>query len=725
MNPSLEQVKQAARKFSINATLANPDEKALHTYTDTAGNSLYWRIRLKNTGTGEKWIRPFYFDGEQFVMGEPPAPETGKPLYNLHLLAKYPDALVWIVEGEKAADALNKAFKAWAVDMHHVATTSGGATSAHAADWQPLVGQRVVVWPDNDLPDPKTGKINGAMYAAEVCECLQGIAASALTLDISGMALPEKGDAFDWLQQPDASLDAFLELVKAAQDAPQGDEESEEIPPPTDAPESPAKPLSEAEETDLIKRLAGMKPLEYDRVRIANAELLNVRPMALDAQVKIARKGNSGELSLVEQTEPHHEAVNPADVLNEVRAAFNRHAILPPHADVAMTLWVVMTWFIDVIHIAALLIIRSPESECGKTTVKDIVGLFVRRPLPNEGVSIAALFRVVEQEQPTLLLDDADSWLLRDPNDERHSLINSGHKRGGRVLRCVGDNHDLKAFSTFCAKVIAFIGKSKDTLHNRSIEIVLRRKMAGEKIIPLRNADRGQYDLLRAKLARMEADYLSVVSNAKPTIPAGIDNRAADNWEALFAIADIAGGAWPELARKAALALIAGKEPVVSTGAELLADIEAIFKSKSIDKITLAELVAALCVDEEARWNTYNGGKQITPRQVSKRLAEYSIKPKPLRFGCEGVHKGYALDQLQDAFARYLSASPENGIIPVTRLQPNNHTALGVTDGESVTVTQGALVTPRPSTGAGCNRVTDETGEMPENFSEDETEVIF
>lgn len=205
MNPTLEQVQQAARKFSSYATLANPDEKALHTYTDTAGNPLYWRIRLKNTGTGEKWIRPFHFDGQQFQPGEPPKPEAGKPLYGLHLLTIRPDALAWIVEGEKAADALNKAFKAWEVDMQHVATTSGGMSSASGTDWTPLAGQCVVMWPDNDEA--------GAKYAAEVCKCLQGIAAEVATLDIEPLALPAKGDAFDWLQRDDASLDALLEVL--------------------------------------------------------------------------------------------------------------------------------------------------------------------------------------------------------------------------------------------------------------------------------------------------------------------------------------------------------------------------------------------------------------------------------------------------------------------------------------------------------------------------------
>lgn len=460
---------------------------------------------------------------------------------------------------------------------------------------------------------------------------------------------------------------------------------------------------------ETIVRLAKLSPIKYDRTRNEEAKKLECRPATLDALVKAARKGVRGEESLVEQTEPYHLAINLADVLNEIRAAFNRYAILPPHADVAMTLWCAFTWFIEVVHFAPLLIIRAPESECGKTTVKDIVELFVRRPLSNEGVTIAALFRVVEQEQPTLLLDDADSWLLRDPNDERHSLINSGHKRGGKVLRCVGDNHDLKAFSTFCAKVIAFIGKSKDTLHNRSIEIVLRRKIAGERIQSLRNADRPSIDLIRTKLARMEVDYLSIIAHAKPILPAGIDNRAADNWEPLLSVADVAGGEWPELARKAALALTKDKESVVSTGEELLADIQQIFENKQINRIRTAELVQALCDDPEAGWQTYNHGRPITPRQVAKRLAEYSIKPKSIRFGYGDTPKGYELEQFQDAFTRYLRTPSGNATLSATTPQPNNRKALSVADNppQNSSATRSATLKPAPD--KDCGGIADKT----------------
>lgn len=83
---------------------------------------------------------------------EPPKPAAGKLLYGLPELLAAPTAMVWIVEGEGCADALAKLGK--------IATTSGGATSADAADWTPLRGRDVIVWPDADKP--------GRDYAAKV-----------------------------------------------------------------------------------------------------------------------------------------------------------------------------------------------------------------------------------------------------------------------------------------------------------------------------------------------------------------------------------------------------------------------------------------------------------------------------------------------------------------------------------------------------------------------------
>jgi putative DNA primase/helicase len=78
------------------------------------------------------------------------------------------------------------------------------------------------------------------------------------------------------------------------------------------------------------------------------------------------------------------------------------------------------------------------------------------------------------------------------------------------------------------------------------------------------------------------------------------------------------------------------------------------YSSKRLSKISFTGLIQALCDEDEAGWATYNRGKPITPRQVSRRLKEYGISSKPTRFGYDGVQKGFDSDQFGDAFARYL-----------------------------------------------------------------------
>lgn len=209
--PTFEQIKTYAAKIALNATLASIDHKALHTYKDPQGKPLYWRIRLKCHRNGDKYIRPFMWNGTGFEQKEPPAPDTGKPLYGLERLATHPNAVVIITEGESPADALNKAFNQWGA-LDCIALTSGGAQSAKAADWQPLAGRTVYVFPDNDTA--------GAQYGADVVQALQGIAHRAAVLDIAPLNLPPKGDAVEWLQGG-GNMDGLRQMMEAATDTAQ------------------------------------------------------------------------------------------------------------------------------------------------------------------------------------------------------------------------------------------------------------------------------------------------------------------------------------------------------------------------------------------------------------------------------------------------------------------------------------------------------------------------
>ncbi|OFW00156.1 MAG: hypothetical protein A3G20_05090 [Acidobacteria bacterium RIFCSPLOWO2_12_FULL_59_11] len=169
---------------------------ALHTYTDAEGNALYWRIRAKHPETGNKWIRPMYRNGNGFELAEPKF-EGGKPLYALHRIASNPDAVVWIVEGEQKADALNK--------LGMVATTSGGAQSAAAADWKPLRARAVRIWPDNDEP--------GKGYAGEVANILLSMGCPTSCVDVAKLGLGESEDVVDWLAAHPSATRADIETL--------------------------------------------------------------------------------------------------------------------------------------------------------------------------------------------------------------------------------------------------------------------------------------------------------------------------------------------------------------------------------------------------------------------------------------------------------------------------------------------------------------------------------
>ncbi len=202
----VETPKDAARRLSAGAVRDGFKPQALHEYRDASGQPSYWRLRLKHPGTGEKWFRPMWFDGSSYIIGEPPAPANGKPLYRLpELLAADPAALVWIVEGEWCADHLHK--------LGVIVTTSGSAASASSTDWTPLQGRHCIVWPDHDKA--------GADYADAVTAALHAQGCIVELIDVEALGLPMKGDAVDWLAlYPDATAADVLALPKLIPAAP-------------------------------------------------------------------------------------------------------------------------------------------------------------------------------------------------------------------------------------------------------------------------------------------------------------------------------------------------------------------------------------------------------------------------------------------------------------------------------------------------------------------------
>ena len=147
-------------------------------------------------------------------------------------------------------------------------------------------------------------------------------------------------------------------------------------------------------DSETIKRLVALNPLDYDRVRKEEAKALNVRPATLDIMVKQARTDNRQDQAQFADIEPWHEPVNPSELLDEIASTIQRFIVLDQHQAQAAALWVASCWFLDVIHCAPILLINAPEKACGKTQLLSVLGKLAPRPAQASSISSSVLFRM-------------------------------------------------------------------------------------------------------------------------------------------------------------------------------------------------------------------------------------------------------------------------------------------------------------------------------------------
>jgi Protein of unknown function (DUF3631) len=314
-------------------------------------------------------------------------------------------------------------------------------------------------------------------------------------------------------------------------------------------------------------------------------------------------------------------------LLNNLEFLLQTYVVLPTYAAETLALWVLHTYAFELRDVSTYLGIESPEKRCGKTTLLGVLNRLANRPVPAANISSSAFFRVIEEMRPTLLIDEADTILRT--NDELRGILNAGYTRDTafvvRVTQTENPNQEpcrrrrqetlsenscsnrgdeanypthptplhstpdtrpsyspvrvgpsldtrhssLRHFSCWCPKVMAAIGRLPETLADRCIVIRMQRKTINEECERLRNLDTSA---LRQRCIRFVEENANAIANARPAIPESLNDRAADIWEPLLALADLAGGDWPEKARRAAEGLTAGAQGRSPIGA-LLFDI--------------------------------------------------------------------------------------------------------------------------------------------------------
>lgn len=367
-----------------------------------------------------------------------------------------------------------------------------------------------------------------------------------------------------------------------------------------------------------------------------------------------ASGGGSGSDALFQDTEPWDDPVDGGELLDALAAIIKKYLFLPPGGPDVIALWAVFTYCWDAFDVWPILNVSSVVPGCGKSTLADVLNALVSRPMKCEHASGPVLFRMMELHRPTLIIDEADSFL--DGNEELRGICNSGNRRGGCVFRCVGDDHTPQRFSTEGPKVILGIGKRDATIYDRSISFDLERKTDADKVERITSIVQMEEGLLphRRKMRRWANDNLAQLDGSDPQMPDLRTDRAHDNWRPLFAIAGLVGGDWPKRVQEAALAIDGRGTADEGANAKilLLHDVDRIFEERKESPLRSAWICEDLARMEDRPWPEWSKGYPISPTALARQLKGFKIKPKATRFG-EKTYSAYDREDLKDALSRY------------------------------------------------------------------------
>ena len=372
-----------------------------------------------------------------------------------------------------------------------------------------------------------------------------------------------------------------------------------------------------------------------------------------------------------------------AAILEAAHAYIGRFVAYPSaDAQVAHALWIAHAHAMDAWESTPRIAFLSPEPGSGKTRALEVTETLVPRPVEAINATPAFLFRRVADPEglPTILFDEIDTLFGAKAKDheEIRGVLNAGHRRGAMAGRCVvrGKTIETEELPAYCAVAIAGLGGLPDTILSRSIVIRMRRRSPAEQVEPYRrrvHAPEG--NVIREKLAGWVLAVGPTLTAARPEMPQGIEDRNADVWESLLAVADVAGGDWPERARVSAVTHVTlAKAGTPSLGIRLLADLRAVFEGhEALSTTTILEGLVQL---EESPWGDLRG-KPLDARRLARYMNAYDVQSKTVRLGANTA-KGYARIDLHDAWVRYLgepiptedplSLSPKASVTRVTNV---------------------------------------------------------
>jgi len=108
----------------------------------------------------------------------------------------------------------------------------------------------------------------------------------------------------------------------------------------------------------------------------------------------------------------------------------------------AMVLWIAHTYCFRKFQYSPLLLINAPERACGKSVALELIARLAHRSFETANITVAALFRIIHLYGPTVLIDEADTFV--ESNPEMAGILNKGYEHRGVVVRVETVSDHLK-----------------------------------------------------------------------------------------------------------------------------------------------------------------------------------------------------------------------------------------------------------------------------------------
>jgi hypothetical protein len=340
------------------------------------------------------------------------------------------------------------------------------------------------------------------------------------------------------------------------------------------------------------------------------------------------------------------------------------HIVLPLEQAMTVALWILHTAVFRRFLHTPRLVLRSTQTESGKTALMSAMELLIRDVLKTGDTTPAVLYHQLKAvPDSTLLLDEVEHSSLWDNNKFLLRVIDEGHRAGGTVTRVYKGK--VVKFPVFAPLALAFvIGKRLAAqVLSRSILLDIRRHPEGRDMLL---TDHSALVPIRQAIAQWAAEF------RPQNVPPVLSGRAANNWYPLVEIATSLG--YSATARAIALQL---HRHNIELEVALLADIQRVFEQRGIDRIWTEELLLALHQLENASWDEFWGLDDTEEPHKLRRGELYRLlRLKGIRSRsvqrARGEHresrKGFLREQFEPVWAELFGTSAHpSKIIRLTR----------------------------------------------------------